>query len=185
VLRRCRYRLAICAGVAAVAAAGTFAPDDAFSSAALLVRCGELQAPVASRVSAIREAALNRDYEALEAQLDPETFRYSFGGDGDPIGYWRELESFGEDALGAIAAVLVMPCAVTDYGTGLLTFAWPAAAEIPYAELSQDERAGLAALYEGMDIDYYYMDGPVDGFYAGWRLYIDETGRWTAFIAGD
>jgi hypothetical protein len=29
------------------------------------------------------------------------------------------------------------------------------------------------------------MDGPEDGFYVGWQLYIDEDGRWTGFIVGD
>jgi len=123
---------------------------------------------------------------AVGAEVDPENFRYSFGDDGgDPAEYWRQIDSMGEDVLGAIMAVLDLPCAATDYGTGSLTFVWPAAAEIPFAELSLSERAGLAALYEGFDIDYYYMDGPEDGFYAGWRLYIDEDGRWTGFIAGD
>ena len=149
-------------------------------------RCGELPAAVVSRVSAIRDAALARDYSAVGAEADPESFRYSFGDDGgDPVAYWRQADTMGEDVLGAMVAVLDLPCAAADYGTGLRTFVWPAAAEIPYAELSLSEREGLAALYEGFDIDYYYMDGPEDGFYVGWRLYIDEDGRWTAFIAGD
>lgn len=41
------------------------------------------------------------------------------------------------------------------------------------------------ALYQGMDIESYYMDGPENGYYVGWRLVIDESGRWTYFIAGD
>lgn len=142
-------------------------------------RCSDLPEAVATKAAAIRDAALTRDYDALLALTDSADFSYSFGDDGgDPTVYWRALDLGGDDVPAAIVALLEMPCAVVDWG-GPLNYVWPAAFEIPYSDLSEAERAGLVALYQGMDIEYYYMDGPENGYYAGWRLVIDESGRWT------
>ena len=168
-----------------LALAALVAIGGARSGPELGARCGDLPEAVVVKAEAIRDAAQLRDYDALLALTDTADFSYSFGDDGhDPTVYWPALDMGGDDVPGAIVALLEMPCAVVDWG-GPLNYVWPAAFEIPYSDLSETERAGLAALYQGMDIEYYYMGGPENGYYVGWRLSIDESGRWTYFIAGD
>lgn len=155
------------------------------SEGTFATRCGALPAPVAEKAAAILEAAQARDYDALLALAAPDDFTYSFGdGGGDPTVFWRALDMGGDDVRAAIAGVLQMPCAVADWG-GPLNYVWPAAFEVPFDDLSEAELAGLAALYPDTELSYYFIDDMGTRGYVGWRLIIDEDGRWTYFIAGD
>ena len=63
-------------------------------------------------------------------------------------------------------------------------YVWPAASEIPYSDLTAEEKAALEKLYPGK-VEDQYVEGTATGYYASWRLYIDEDGHWTSFVAGD
>jgi hypothetical protein len=76
-----------------------------------------------------------------------------------------------------------MGCAVAVYEEAT-EYAYPAAAEMAYADLTADEKAALEKLYPG-EVEAQYIEGTEVGYYVGWRLYIDEDGRWSSFIAGD
>ena len=133
---------------------------------------------VAEKREAIYRAAVKQDYDALEALLDPETFSYSFGGSGDPIGYWREQEEAEIPLLGDILPGVLH----TRFGRTEDIFVWPSAAA---KEASDWTRADLESMR-----DAGYADEDIESFtefggYTGWRAGIRADGTWLFFIAGD
>jgi hypothetical protein len=147
-------------------------------------RCEALPAPVAKMRADIRAAAVARDYGALAKLTDPSGFTYSFGEEGgDPVPYWKSAEAEGTDIPATIVALLDMGCAVIEEEDAR-EYVWPSAAEIPYAELTAEEKAALEKLYPGA-VEDQYIEGTDVGYYASWRLYVDEDGHWTSFVAGD
>jgi hypothetical protein len=147
-------------------------------------RCTELPPAVAKMHDSIRSAAAARDYKALAALTDPRVFTYSFGEEGgDPVAYWKSAEAEGTDVRATVVALLDMSCAVIEEEDAR-EYVWPAASEIPYGELTADEKAALEKLYPGK-VEDQYVEGTGTGYYASWRLYIDEDGQWTSFVAGD
>jgi len=147
-------------------------------------RCGELPAPVAKMREAIRTGATARDYGALGKLTDPSQFTYSFGDEGgDPAKYWQSVDTEGTDVRATIVGVLDTTCAVLEEEDAK-EYVWPAASEIAYAELTAEEKAALEKLYTGK-VEDQYVEGTAAGYYAGWRLYIDEDGHWTSFVEGD
>ena len=133
---------------------------------------------VAEKREAIYRAAVKQDYDALEALLDPETFSYSFGGSGDPIGYWREQEEAEVPLLGDILPGVLH----TRFGKNEDIYVWPSAAA---KEASDWTRADLESMR-----DAGYADEDIESFkefggYTGWRSGIRADGTWLYFIAGD
>jgi hypothetical protein len=100
-----------------------------------------LPTEVAEKREAIYRAAVKQDYEALEFLLDPETFSYSFGGSGDPIGYWREQEEAEVPLLGDILPGVLH----TRFGRTEDIYVWPSAAA---KEASDWTRADLESMRE-------------------------------------
>ncbi len=146
-------------------------------------RCGDLPVAVAKTQAAIRAAATTRDLPALVALADRDASEYGFGDVEDLAAYWTMLKGDGTDIPAIVAAVFAQPCVV--YRAEEMTeYAWPSAVDVPYAELSEAEKASMEALYDGHFRDQY-LEGPDLGYYAGWRGFIAEDGRWTAFLAGD
>jgi hypothetical protein len=125
-------------------------------------------------------AAVRHDYKALRSLLDPETFSYSFGEEGDPIGYWREQEEVGEvPILGDTLPVVLH----TRFGLNEGTFVWPsAAAKLPSDWTEEDIEGMRDAGYTDRDIRAF--EEQVGG-YAGWRVGIRADGTWLYFISGD
>ncbi len=146
-------------------------------------RCGALPPLVAKMREAIRAAAA-RDYAALAKLTDPSEFTYSFGDEGgDPVVYWKSVDAEGTDIRATIVALLDMSCAVVEEEDAT-EYVWPAASEIAYADLTAEEKAALEKLYPGK-VEDQYVEGTDTGYYASWRLYIDQDGHWTSFVAGD
>ena len=147
-------------------------------------RCAELPPEVAATRDAITAAAEAGDYDALAKLTDPETFTYSFGGGGDPAGHWQAMESEGTDAAAIMLKLFEMSCATFEVADDAVYYEWPAAAELPYADLTADEVAALEQLYDGK-LNDWYLEGTNTGYYVGWRLLITADGKWDAFVAGD
>ena len=139
---------------------------------------GTLPAAVEKTREAIVRAARARDYEGLEALLDPASFSYSFGEDGDPVGYWRELEDLGEvPILGDfLPGVLAMQWGLQDD-----VYVWPAAHAKAPSEWSELDRRDLRTFYTDEEIASFEQAG---GYY-GWRAGIRVDGTWLFFVAGD
>jgi hypothetical protein len=125
-------------------------------------------------------AAVRHDYKALRSLLDSETFSYSFGEEGDPIGYWREQEEVGHvPILGDTLPVVLH----TRFGLNEGTFVWPsAAAKLPSDWTEEDIEGMREAGYRDRDIRAF--EEQVGG-YAGWRVGIRADGMWLYFISGD
>jgi hypothetical protein len=138
----------------------------------------ELPAAVEEKRDAIVRAARAQDLDALESLLDPETFSYSFAEEGDPVGYWRRLESEGHvPILGDIMPLVF----ATRHGRKDDTYVWPAAATREPSEWSERDVEDLLTIHAKEDIDGYREAGS----YLGWRAGIRADGTWLYFIAGD
>jgi len=144
-------------------------------------RCPQtLPAPVTAKRDAIIAAAKAADFTALRKLMAKE-FIFSFGGDTDPIAYWRQLGKEGTDIPRFIAAVFAMGCA-REPNSG--DFIFPVAAEIDWPKLTAAEKQAMQALY-GSSIDDWYVEGREKGYYVGWRGVIEKSGAWRVFVAGD
>jgi hypothetical protein len=127
----------------------------------------------------IYRAAVAHDYEALRLLVDPETFSYSFGEEGDPIGYWRRQEKNEIPILGDILSGVIH----TRFGVNENIYVWPsAAAKLPAEWTEADIEAMHRAGYRDRDIKAF--EEQVGG-YAGWRVGIRSDGTWVYFISGD
>jgi hypothetical protein len=140
---------------------------------------GGLPTAVAEKREAIYRAAVKQDYDALEALLDPETFSYSFGGSGDPIGYWREHEEGAESPVIGDTLPTVLH---TRFGRTEDIYVWPSAAAKEAPDWTKaDVESMRDAGYAHEDIDSFKEFGG----YTGWRAGIRADGTWIYFIAGD
>jgi hypothetical protein len=138
-----------------------------------------LPTTVAEKREAIYRAAVQQDYETLETLLDPATFSYSFGEEGDPIGYWRRQEKAEIPLVGDILPGVLH----TRFGQNEDIYVWPsAAAKLSQEWTEEDLQAILDAGYTERDIRSFkkYVGG-----YAGWRAGIRADGTWLYFISGD
>lgn len=144
----------------------------------------DLPSPVAEMRQEIADAAVACDYGQLEALVNAGAqFVYSFGGGDDPAGYWQQREADGEPVLADLLTLLGLDHGITDPGdVAGEVYVWPAvfALDAP----SRDDFAAVvdAGLYDDEDVDRWLE---ALGGYGGYRVGIDETGRWRFFVAGD
>jgi hypothetical protein len=125
-----------------------------------------LPAAVAETRDAISHAAITNDYEALESLLDPETFSYSFGESGDPIGYWKEQEKNEIPVLGDYLPMLLH----TRHAKADDIYVWPSAAAKEGSEwTAQDLQSMRQAGYSDEDIESFEELGSYLGRRAGIR----------------
>jgi hypothetical protein len=132
--------------------------------------------PVAATRAAILAAAEARDYDALQALVDPAVFLSDAGFGVDPVPHWREL---GARPFETIEALLDLGHTVEETNEGQL-YQWPRFNESSSpAEMQFDERDKLVALLG--------EDGLVNAFqeetgYAGPRLGVLADGTWWFLI---
>jgi hypothetical protein len=127
---------------------------------------------------AILAAARTRDFEGLRALIPEEGFTFSFGGETDPIAYWRRLESEGhEPVIGDILPMVLD----TEPGFDRGVFVWPAQAAEDPAEWDEQDIEALTAIHAEEDVRSFQQAG----LYLGWRVGIDRDGTWVFFVAGD
>lgn len=157
------------------------------------------QSGLPDEVAALRQeiarAAATCDLAALGRLLDPAQFSYSFGVDGDPIGYWRDQEEAGGDypPLQALRRILDAPHGQWEMasGGGSEYWVWPRLAvmnpeETPPDELDTAIREVVATgVHTSAEVEQMVYEA---GGYLGFRTQIevrDGEARWVAFIAGD
>jgi hypothetical protein len=123
----------------------------------------------------IVRAAHSFDYDALGDLIEPGVFIYSFDESGNPLRFWRRLESKAEvPVLGDILPVVLSTHPREQEGA----FVWPAAAVKKESQwTSADEK----------DIDRIYGRGGAERFrslgsYTGWRASIRRDGLWLFFV---
>jgi hypothetical protein len=142
----------------------------------------EPQLAVPPRVAETREAILAaaqaRDFEALRSLIPEEGFTFSYGGETDPIRYWKRLESEGhQPVIGDILPAVLG----TEPGYRRGVFVWPAQALEEPARWDEADIEALSAIHAQEDIRAF-QDA---GLYYGWRVGIDRDGIWVFFVAGD
>lgn len=134
---------------------------------------------VAETRERIYRAAVARDYKTLRSLLDPETFNYSLGEEGDPIGYWRRQEKAEVPILGDILSGVLH----TRFGKNEDIFTWPSAtSKLPQDWTEADIESMREAGYTDRDIRAFREQ---IGGYAGWRVGIRADGTWLYFISGE
>lgn len=132
--------------------------------------------PVAATRDAVLLAANDRDWEGLEAHIDPNMFEFSFGGDHDPIRFWKRLEREGTPVREILATLLSYPA--TEY-SGL--YMWPAAATKEPKDWTEADLDPLTRIYTEKELEQIRASD----MYYGWRVGIEPNGDWIFFIAGD
>jgi hypothetical protein len=126
----------------------------------------------------ILDAAQARDWGALRALIPGQGFTFSFGGERDPIAYWRKLESVDHvPVLGDILPVVLS----TEPGRFRGAYIWPAQAAEDPAEWDERDLDVLRQIHNEEDIRLFRKIG----LYTGWRVEIAADGTWLSFVAGD
>jgi hypothetical protein len=137
-----------------------------------------LPSPVARTRDAILAATQARDFEALRALIPEEGFTFSFGGDTDPIAYWRRLENRAHvPVIGDILPMVLGTVPARQQGT----YIWPAPAAEDPADWDEGDLEVLRLLHSEEDIRLFQEAG----LYTGWRAGIDRDGTWVFFVSGD
>ncbi len=135
--------------------------------------------------AAILEAARSGDVEEVRAVMEMNELmpQVSFGGDTDPVRFWRETsgEKTGREYLAAMAEILEMPFVRLRVGTSNEMTIWPYLAEMD-----------LNALTPAQEVDLYRLVSPAEaktmrefGGYIWYRLGLGPDGTWHFFVAGD
>ena len=146
------------------------------------VEVSEPQLAIPARVAETREAILAaaqaRDFEAIRALIPNEGFTFTFGGDTDPIRYWKRLESEGHvPVIGDILPGVLG----TEPGFDRGVFVWPAQATEDPTTWDETDIEALTTIHAEEDIRSFQEAG----LYLGWRVGIDRDGTWVFFVAGD
>jgi hypothetical protein len=137
-----------------------------------------LPRPVVEMRNAILDTTRLRDLNALRSLIPDEGFTFTFGGETDPIRYWKRLESEGHvPVIGDILPGVLG----TEPGFDRGVFVWPAQATEDPAAWDERDIEALTAIHAEEDIRAF-QDA---GLYLGWRVGIDRDGTWVFFVAGD
>lgn len=139
----------------------------------------DLPQAVAEKRALIWGAAVECDWGGLGSALGTP-FSYSFGDQGDPIGYWQRIDAVGGSSIQHLADLLAGPYATVDYADGT-TYVWPSAFGRDWADVGPADREALRPLYG--DDDFASFDQ--FGAYIGYRIGIRADGEWVFFVAGD
>jgi hypothetical protein len=108
---------------------------------------------------------------------------FSFGGDRDPVEFWKSSypDSEGVEALAILIEILELPFVHLDRGTPQEMYVWPYFYSMPLNKLSTEQRVELFRLVTGSDwremLDF--------GAYIFFRVGISPDGVWHFFVAGD
>lgn len=124
------------------------------------------------------DAALRCDEQLLfTAIAESSMFTYSFGDEGDAIGYWWNLEDAGEEPFLRLAQVLATTPAIADGGEIVV---WPQVTT-GRADVTTDEAWEELTWMTDAEIDASRGEAG----YLGWRAGITMDGEWRFFVAGD
>jgi hypothetical protein len=135
-----------------------------------------LPAAVAATRSAIYDASVRGDFEALRSLIDPDHFSYNFSDGHDPIPEWKQQPAI----LDTFVKLLDMPFSVRHTDTGDV-YSWPYFTDADPTTLTEADHDLLATL----GITRKDVEGMIAfGAYTGPRLGIAEDGRWLSYTVG-
>lgn len=126
--------------------------------------------------AALTRAANDRDWRALEGLIPESGFTFSFGGERDPIAFWKTLEASGTPVLEILETLL---CYTGSEYNGVFIF--PEAAEKHPKDWTEGDMVPLREIYSEEELEQIKSS---DAYY-GWRVGIEPDGDWSFFVAGD
>lgn len=130
-------------------------------------------------------AARSGDLAKLKPILDASKVKpiVSFGGDDDPIEYWRNssIDGTGRDILAEMIKVFSSGFVHVNPGTKDALYIWPYHFVYPLDKLSAEQEVELYLLVPAE----YRQDMEDAGGYIGFRAGIDPEGSLIFFVAGD
>lgn len=138
----------------------------------------ELPPPVVATRQAILDAARSRDYAALRDLIPERGFTFSYGGERDPIAYWKRLES---NAHVPVFGDVIPRVLGTEPGLFDGIYIWPAQAGEDPSEWDQADLEALSEIHLRQDIRLFREMG----LYTGWRVGIERDGTWVFYVSGD
>ncbi len=133
----------------------------------------------------ILNAARSGDITALHPVVEMNELKptISFGGDIDPIAYWKKTSGDGQgrSIMAIMIEILEMPFARTDAGTSNEIYVWPYLAVLPPDKLTPAQQVDLYRLMTASDAKTMRDFGS----YIHYRLGLGPDGTWHFFVAGD
>ena len=145
----------------------------------------DMPGPVRKTWTALRDAALRGDIEALqpliEAQPSPPTF--AFDEIDKPILYLKSLsgDAEGREILAILLEVLQSGFVLADPDSPEAMYLWPYFARHPLEKLTPEQIVEMFTLLTAGD----YQDMLSYGAYIFFRVGISPDGTWHFFVAGD
>jgi hypothetical protein len=139
----------------------------------------EIPSAVLSTRDLIAIAAETRDYDALEALVDPDHFSYNFDDGSNPVPEWRKDPA----ALDTLVTILQLSFTTTEGTADVGTiYIWPSLVAADLTNLTDDQRTEL----EILGITERDVQGMLDAFgrYVGPRTGIAEDGTWLFYTIG-
>ena len=139
----------------------------------------ELPQAVADLRYQVYEAARACDWDQLrDLVAGAGDFSYSFGEDGDPVGFWQRMEFLHYEPMLYIAGMLARPFGVVE-SDGLPIYAWPSAhTYASWAAVPEAEKEALLPLYGDLDFGFFEEFGG----YLGYRMGITLDGDWAQWV---
>ena len=139
----------------------------------------ELPQAVADLRYQVYEAARACDWDQLrDLVAGAGDFSYSFGEDGDPVGFWQRMEFLHYEPMLYIAGMLARPFGVLQTGE-LPIYAWPSAhTYASWAAVPEAEKEALLPLYGDLDFGFFEEFGG----YLGYRIGITLDGDWAQWV---
>lgn len=158
------------------------------ASAKPLVSSDLTQLPdrVGAMREAILEAARSGDIEAMRPVLESNELmpNVSFGGEQDPIMFWRESspDGTGQEILAVLVNILSLPYVRTNPGTSNEMYIWPYLHTLDPAKLTPPQQVDVLRLMSPAEAKTMREVG---SGYIWYRLGIGRDGTWHFFLAGD
>ncbi len=144
-----------------------------------------LPAPVQATRQKLIDAARSGDIAALKPIMDAQKYppNVSYGAPDDALAYLRDVaeDDDGRQILGLMLDLFDQPYAFHPDSGGETYYIWPYLAEIDPNALTPEQTVDAYRLLNSEQIEELKQFG---GWYY-WRIFISETGEWSAFVAGD
>lgn len=144
-----------------------------------------LPAPVQATRQALIDAARSGNIEALKPIIDAQDYppNVSFGDPDDALAYLKDVseDDEGRQILGLMLDLFDQPYAFHPDSGGETYYIWPYLAEVDPNALTPEQEVDAYRLLNSEQIAELQNFG---GWYY-WRLFISESGEWSAFVAGD
>ncbi len=139
----------------------------------------DLPPAVAATRQRIVDLAIACDYEGLAAlAAEAPFFTFGFGGDDDPVSFWRESERQGDPVTRLMVELLDLPVGVIEQ-VDPPVYSWPELTTI--VEPTDADYDQVRGIYDEDEIEIFKQFGG----YTGYRAGIQADGAWLYFVAGD